>query len=55
MSTRTATAPGRRHVAARMAPPKPRPRREPAADLDDRSLFSSAHALECTGGGYAWR
>jgi hypothetical protein len=57
--TRTTTAQasrhGRRRHVAKMAPPKPRPRREQPADLDDRSLFSSAHALECTAGGYTWR
>jgi hypothetical protein len=53
--TRTTTAPSRRRHVAKMAPPKPRPRREQPADLDDRSLFSSAHALECTAGGYTWR
>jgi hypothetical protein len=54
-STRTTTAPSRRRVVARMAPPAPRPRRDQAIDLDDRSLFSSDHALECTAGGYLWR
>jgi hypothetical protein len=57
-STTAPTRPGRRsrRAVARMAPPAPRPRREPApGELDDRSLFSSAHALECTADGYLWR
>ena len=54
-TTAQASRHGRRRRVATMAPPVPRTRREQPADLDDRSLFSSARALECTAGGYTWR
>jgi hypothetical protein len=59
-AAKNATVPARRgtrRAAARLAPPAPRPRRATGrpADLDDRDLFASPHALEYSAGAYTWR